>query len=205
MKKLLVLLFTTVLLTACVNITINEEPVIEEPEPTIVDLPSPEEICPDGMLKPFEYQGKHLQNMAEVREMLEQAEPSFATKSDEEIKAMSGLIETNKGMYGCVKRFLPNKCVFNPPFSCGSFKVTEDNIEITVINNAGVKMERVYLSLEDCGEKELGTMENGEKQDLVFSCTNTERYKGEITIEYMKAGESVTHHTKGELESKVEE
>lgn len=120
-------------------------------------------------------------------------------------------------------RFLPDKCVANPPFSCNEFLVSEANdVRLSVQNNAGTDMAEVYFYMSTSS----GTACTATGQSLPYTnvangnaisgglitwdgggCTGLsegDRFSGNYTLVYRKAGESVNHTSTGSIQARVE-
>lgn len=113
-------------------------------------------------------------------------------------------------------RFLPNKCTLQGGFSCTEFKVNSagESVQFTVQNNLGVDADDVEVSLtsDDCtvttGVQWNQPLGNGDETDLMtFNCqANTlgSKFRGDINVTYVRAGETVSHTTIGSLTSQAE-
>ncbi len=120
-------------------------------------------------------------------------------------------------------RFLPDKCTANPPFSCTQYKVlggTTTTVNLTISNNAGSDLQNVIVGFT-CNDGAIpGTLVavtgntsgvlNGNQGTWSFTCGTTgaanvgQRFKGNYTITYIKAGETVDHKSGGTLQVRAE-
>jgi uncharacterized protein (UPF0333 family) len=109
-------------------------------------------------------------------------------------------------------KFLADKCVVSGGFSCLQYKVTANTAQIEVQNNLGVDVDLANVTLvgtqgNTCtNTTNLTNVANGEKSGLLtLGCAvSGSKYRGDISIIYVKAGESLTHTATGSLTSKVE-
>lgn len=114
-------------------------------------------------------------------------------------------------------RFLPNKCTAQGGFSCAEYKIdgTAQEIKINLQNNLGYDASLVVVSLSgDCtpaptaGSDFNAALNNGDKTGLLnFTCGGafpTSKFKGDIDIVYVRAGENVNHTATGQVTGQVE-
>lgn len=128
-------------------------------------------------------------------------------------------------------RFLPSKCVINPPLSCTEYKVsagdsTTASITVGILNNAGVSLSEVNITLSspDCPSPTAQTgsgssgativeysVDNGRKvngTNAIWTCGSAlqagDKFQGDFDIVYIKSGETVSHTTTGSIQAKVE-
>ena len=111
-------------------------------------------------------------------------------------------------------RFLPDKCTATPPFSCTQYKITAANTQVTLLNNAGIDMSSVTLTLTNstgicsvAAQPTAGIL-NGES--FTWTTTNgcgaiaSQRFKANYNVQYQKSGETVTHNSTGVLQVRAE-
>lgn len=107
-------------------------------------------------------------------------------------------------------RYLPDKCVMNPPFSCTEYKATDGSLQIGIQNNAG-KTITVDSIIMTCGTEEYpsdftGEMVNGGSTSITWdhSCENSaERFSGRFMITYTTE-DSISHTSSGSVQAMVE-
>jgi hypothetical protein len=108
-------------------------------------------------------------------------------------------------------KFLPDKCTTNPPFSCTQYRVTGDDATISISNYAGADMSSAKMTV-GCGYDapagvpiDLGPIANGGSAQASFSCPlESGRMRASFNIEYMKAGDSISHFSTGSLQARAE-
>lgn len=118
-------------------------------------------------------------------------------------------------------RFLPDKCVANPPFSCTEHLVSESgDVQFELQNNAGTDLVDVNVTMSDnegtactaAGMTGL-SVANGAPvgPGLVTwagagcaGLSEGDRFSGNFTITYRRAGESVGHTSTGSMQARVE-
>jgi hypothetical protein len=113
-------------------------------------------------------------------------------------------------------RFLPNKCTISGGFSCDEWKIdgTAEEVQISVQNNLGrdADLVSIRLSSSDCAIAEVSLYDlplvNGASTGLQnFTCSGTfptSKFKGDLTVVYVEAGQSVNHTSTGSLTGQVE-
>jgi len=116
--------------------------------------------------------------------------------------------------------FLPDRCTLSAGFSCIEFKVdgSSDDIKIRIQNNLGVDVSTVNVTITGKGSNVACTpaaqsftnVLNGNALGgglLTFACgtdiTGT-KFTGDITIVFIRSGETVDHTGRGSITSNVE-
>lgn len=124
-------------------------------------------------------------------------------------------------------RFLPDKCVFNPPLSCSEYKITAGSgttpgsVAIGVQNNAGVALSDINLTIDspDCVPAVLSQsyslVENGQLVNdalLTWTCAagtaepgvSGDRFQANFDVVYTRSGETSTHSSTGSIQGRAE-
>jgi hypothetical protein len=116
-------------------------------------------------------------------------------------------------------RFLPSKCTVTGGFSCVEYKVdgTAETVTINIQNNLGVDADLVAVQLitSDCTlvagsltPQFNAPLANGAKTGLItYTCTAAtlgSKLKGDVVIDYTRAGETVSHQAMGTISSQAE-
>lgn len=111
--------------------------------------------------------------------------------------------------------FMPTSCSISGGFSCGEFAMGESGFTLEVINNLGVDTDTVTLLLATrpgseiaCTQSvDLGAMANGESA-MVELCEGSyepgQRLQASLSIEYIKARETLSHTASGTINTLVE-
>lgn len=121
-------------------------------------------------------------------------------------------------------RFLPSKCTLSGGFSCTQYKIEADPtnglVQFEVQNNLGVDAKNFTITVDmaDCGgpsgvggdvvTNSTG-IGNGKKTGLLtFTCndplTSNDKFKGDVVIDYVRAGEDVAHKAAGSIAGSAE-
>jgi hypothetical protein len=119
-------------------------------------------------------------------------------------------------------KFLPNKCTVQGGFSCAEYKIDgpAQLVRVNVQNNLGydASLVNVILTTSDCTGIAPATaadsynlpLNNGAKTGLLnFSCNPaasfpTSKFKGDLVITYVQAGQSINHTATGSVTGQVE-
>ncbi|MBI4448041.1 hypothetical protein HY643_03605 [Candidatus Woesearchaeota archaeon] len=113
------------------------------------------------------------------------------------------------------ERFLPSSCTLVPGLGCGEFKVTSSVVTMGLTNGFGTDLTVNGLTLTPAGGSAVtaagtnclatNTISDGATSTCTFSgMTNVGRFKGTISFNYTKSGETLSHVATGTLVSKVE-
>ncbi len=118
-------------------------------------------------------------------------------------------------------RFLPNKCVANPPFSCNQFLVDSTDVSVEIQNNGGKDVVSAYWYLSDNQGSPCTTttdvldvqVANGAPLGgSIIDWAGTgcaglatgDRWSGNFTIIYQFSGEDFNHTSTGSIQTRVE-
>ena len=109
-------------------------------------------------------------------------------------------------------KFLPSSCTMSGGFSCTQYKVTSSGVQVGIQNNLGADVDSVEVTLSgDCSDGPLSfaNIANGESVNgaslVSFNCTPSgSKFKGTVTVVYVKAGEALNHTATGTIQSSVE-
>lgn len=120
-------------------------------------------------------------------------------------------------------RFMPSKCMISGGFSCVEYKLdgTVPEVRVYIQNNLGVdtELDSVDVTLVDKGGENCTGADN---LDLEFtngartpadtaitftgcSIDTSSSFKGDITVTYVKSGETETHTASGSLSGRFED
>ena len=115
-------------------------------------------------------------------------------------------------------RFLPSKCVAQPPFSCSEHQVNSTAVTLVLQNNGGTDMESVQVTMT-CDGNDAGaqpataaSLANGDSVTLVWTTTEDPncqasagaRWRGNFSIAYTESGATISHTTTGSIQARGE-
>lgn len=103
---------------------------------------------------------------------------------------------------------LPDICTLNAPLGCEEHQVTESNARLIVRNGAGSAINITSLAIGDCTvNTTIGNVADGATVDVMLSgCTigsAGSKYRGDITIDYLKSGAIIAQRSTGTLNAEI--
>jgi len=100
---------------------------------------------------------------------------------------------------------IPSRCDLGSEIHCLEYKMNATSITLVLYNNLGYDIQGVNVTVSttapDCTDSVfVGNLGNSEKTGLLSFCSGTAfpaRLRGDLTVIYAVAGESVSHSLKG--------
>jgi hypothetical protein len=108
----------------------------------------------------------------------------------------------------------PSKCMTYGGLDCAEYKITSNEIKFFILNNLGNDADIINIQLKDnnnnlCTIEQAGLIpfEIKSNQKMMFNasgCVNSSYFKGNIEIEYLLKGNSLTHWVRGSISGRIE-
>ncbi|MBN1792060.1 hypothetical protein JW826_00010 [Candidatus Woesearchaeota archaeon] len=120
-------------------------------------------------------------------------------------------------------KLVPDKCTLGPGFDIKDCKVTQGGVIVSLYNGLGSDVTSVNISLNatagssvsNCQNiSTLSFLANGQTSSILTLCSAQftaappsigERFDADISVTYLKSGESLTHTISGKVQRKVEQ
>jgi len=103
--------------------------------------------------------------------------------------------------------YVPNSCSLSAPWGCNAGTAKTTGVTLELINGAGESLNITGVSVAGCtgAVTGTGTVLADAKPVITVACTLSEnnKFKGDITVTYKKAGSAVEQTSSGSIVSKV--
>jgi hypothetical protein len=116
--------------------------------------------------------------------------------------------------FGVLSPKTPNACVMTSGFTCSEFKITNTTVQINLANSMGYDLTNVSINLlgqapNSC-DVTIGndsySLNNGATTGVFdYTCAVKGKFKGTITVVYVKAGETIDHTATGTISGNIEQ
>jgi hypothetical protein len=111
------------------------------------------------------------------------------------------------GYFGVLSpdKFLGEKCITTPPFSCSEFKANSTGITLLIYNRAGKELATAQLDIAGCGTSlSADVPDDGVFGGYIECPVNGSRFRGPFNLSYMTADGVLNKSLDGSLTVKVE-
>jgi len=106
-------------------------------------------------------------------------------------------------------KYMPSVCSLNAPLGCDEHSITAaSGVRMIVRNGAGDSITASSIAVTNCGTDSTGwTIANGATSDITVACTSAltagDKFTGEVTVTYIKAGGTIAQTATGSVSGKV--
>ena len=105
--------------------------------------------------------------------------------------------------------YVPNQCILSAPFGCNAGAAgATDGISLEIKNGAGEALTITSIVVSGCGTvSDYGSIASDAMPVVTVACdtplTEGDKFKGDISITYTKAGSAIAQTSSGSIVSKV--
>jgi uncharacterized protein (UPF0333 family) len=102
--------------------------------------------------------------------------------------------------------YVPNQCVISAPFGCNAGVASTTGITLEIRNGAGEALNVTSVVVANCNTtSNIGTVAADSLTTVAVACAPdaASKFKGDITVNYKKAGSNLELSSSGSIVSKV--
>jgi len=104
--------------------------------------------------------------------------------------------------------YVPNQCLLSAPFGCNAGIADTANVQLELRNGAGESLNITSVAVTGCGTNSaVGAAADGSLTSVTVTCspalTAGDKFRGDITVSYVKSGSSLTLTSTGTIVDSV--
>ena len=103
---------------------------------------------------------------------------------------------------------IPNHCIMPMGISCLDYKVSSNDIEVSVKNSFGYDLSGLTVAAAGCGTSNtVARLDPGQQAKFIIPCTSAlagTKYAGRLNLTYTKSDTGVSHNGLGEITTRIQ-
>ena len=103
---------------------------------------------------------------------------------------------------------LPDHCIIPMGITCMDYKVTSNNIQVTLKNSLGYDLSAITIAATGCGNSNtLNSLEDGDQSTFIINCNSAlagSKYTGQLNVSYTKPDTGLSHTSLGRITTNIE-
>jgi len=104
---------------------------------------------------------------------------------------------------------MPNTCLISAPLGCDEHLVNDTGVRVIVRNGAGSGVTISNITVSGCGSDTSGiSISDASTSDIFIACDSAttvgEKFSGDITVTYTRAGKTIAETATGSVKSTVQ-